>query len=84
MLERLRDIADRHAEVERLLSLPETVSDPSAMQRLGREYSDLQSVVDLWKEYDSASRALEQARSIAEDPSDPEMQELAASEATEL
>jgi peptide chain release factor 1 len=54
------------------------------MQRLGREYSDLQRVVDLWKSYDRASRALDQARSIAEDPSDPEMQELAAAEAQEL
>jgi peptide chain release factor 1 len=84
MLNRLREIAGRHAEVERLLALPETSADPSAMRRLGQEYSDLQSVVDLWKRYEIASEDLEQARSLLNDSSDPEMQDLAKAEVAEL
>ena len=84
MLSRLQEIADRHAEVERLLSLPETSQDPNAMRRLGREYSELQKIVDLWHEYDSASKALEQAQSILAEETDPEMLDMATAEVSEL
>lgn len=84
MLSRLSEIADRHAEVERLLSLPETAQDPNAMRRLGREYSDLQNVVDLWREYESASKDLDQARSLLVDETDEEMIDMARAEISEL
>jgi peptide chain release factor 1 len=84
MLSRLQEIADRHAEVERLLSLPETSQDPNAMRRLGREYSELQKIVDLWREYDSASKALEQAQAILAEETDPEMLDMATAEVSEL
>ena len=81
---RLGEIADRHAEVERLLSLPETSQDVGAMRRLGREYSDLQHVVDRWREYESASKALEEARTILSEETDPEMLDMVGIESDEL
>lgn len=84
MLSRLGEISDRHAEVERLLSLPETSQDVNAMRRLGREYSDLQKVVDLWHEYESSSKALDEAKSILSDETDGEMLDMARAEITEL
>lgn len=84
MLKKLSEIADRHKEVERLLALPETAAKPNAIQRLGREYSELQDVVDLWNEYEQVSQALEQARQIVGESDDPEMQELARAEVSEL
>jgi peptide chain release factor 1 len=84
MLSRLQEIADRHAEVERLLSLPETSQDPNAMRRLGREYSELQKIVDLWHEYDSASKTLEQAQAMVAEETDPEMLDMASAEVSEL
>jgi peptide chain release factor 1 len=84
MIDRLSEIADRHAEVERLMSLPETAADPNTIRRLGREYSELQNVVDLWKTYERLSTNLEQANSLAEDASDPDVQELARAEVEDL
>lgn len=84
MLSRLGEISDRHAEVERLLSLPETSQDINAMRRLGREYSQLQSVVDLWHEYEAASKDLEQAQAMLKDETDSEMLDMAHAEITEL
>jgi peptide chain release factor 1 len=84
MLAHLSEIANRHAEVERLLSLPETSQDVGAMRRLGREYSDLQRVVDLWREYESASKGLEEARALLYDETDPEMLDMVSLEADEL
>ncbi|MEX0762330.1 MAG: peptide chain release factor 1 [Dehalococcoidia bacterium] len=83
-LGRLRNISERHQEVERLMSQPETAADPGALRRLGREYNELQNVVDLWTEYEKAQEDLEQARSLIESESDPEVLELAKSEAAEL
>ncbi|MDA1296462.1 MAG: peptide chain release factor 1 [Chloroflexi bacterium] len=84
MLARLGEISDRHAEVERLLSLPETAQDAGAMRRLGQEYSDLQRVVDLWHEYESASKALDEARNLIAEETDPEMLDMAGAEASEM
>lgn len=84
MLARLGEIADRHAEVERQLSLPETSQDVGAMRRLGREYSDLQRIVDLWREYESASKDLEEARTLLSDETDTEMLDMVGVEAAEL
>lgn len=84
MLSRLGEISDRHAEVERLLSLPETSRDTNAMRRLGREYSELQNVVDLWREYETASKDLEQAQAMLKDETDSEMLDMAQAEITEL
>ena len=84
MLNRLGEIAERHSEVERLLSLPETAQDSNAMRRLGREYSDLQNVVNLWKEYELINDALEQAQSIVSDETDPELLDMARAEILEL
>ncbi len=84
MLNRLGEIAERHVEVERLLSLPETSQDTNAMRRLGREHSELQSVVDLWREYESASKDLKQARSLLDDETDAEMLDMARAEISQL
>lgn len=84
MLARLGEIADRHTEVERLLSLPETSQDVGAMRRLGREYSDLQNVVDLWREYELVSKSLDEARTILSEETDPEMLDMVGIESSEL
>ena len=56
---RLKEIAERHGEVEHLMSQPETASDPNAIRKLGREYSQLQHVVELWNQMTSAQTNLE-------------------------
>lgn len=81
---RLKEIADRHGEVERLMSQPETASDPNAIRRLGREYSQLQHVVGLWNEMTSAQSELEGAEEMIAEEDDPEVLEMANAEADEL
>ena len=66
------------------MSLPETAAQPNALRRLGREYAELQHVVDLWSEYDRANQSLEEAHGLAETESDPEVVDLARAEAREM
>ena len=84
MEDRLKEIADRHSEVERLMSLPETASDPNAIRRLGREYSQLQHVVALWNDMTRAQSDLEGAEEMIAEEDDPDVLEMANMEAEEL
>lgn len=81
---RLREIADRHKEVQHLMSQPETASDPNAIRKLGREYSQLQHVVELWNDMTHTQSNLEGAREIIAQESDPEVLEMAKDESKEL
>ena len=66
------------------MSLPETAAQPNALRRLGREYAELQHVVDLWSEYGRANRSLQEAHGLAETESDPEVVDLARAEARQM
>ncbi|MCH8231029.1 MAG: peptide chain release factor 1 [Chloroflexi bacterium] len=81
---RLKEIADRHREVERLMSQPETASDPNAIRRLGREYSQLQHVVELWNDMTRTRSDMEGAQEMVADEDDPEVLEMAKAEVEEL
>ncbi|MEZ4501530.1 MAG: peptide chain release factor 1 [Dehalococcoidia bacterium] len=65
MLERLAEIEARFEEVTRLLGDPEVVSDHRRMAELGRERSQLEQVVALFREYRDSATALEDARAMA-------------------
>ncbi|MDP6056853.1 MAG: peptide chain release factor 1 [Dehalococcoidia bacterium] len=81
---RLKEIADRHGEVERLMSQPETASDPNAIRRLGREYSQLQHIVELWNEMTNAQTEFDGAQEMIAEEKDPEVLEMANLEADDL
>lgn len=84
MEDRLKEIADRHSEVEWLMSQPEIASDPNAIRRLGREYSQLQHVVELWNDIMRAQSDMEGAREMLADEDDAEVLEMARAEVDEL
>jgi peptide chain release factor 1 len=81
---KLKDIQERHREVERQMALPETVSSPGALKKLGREYNKLQRLVDLTSKYDKAERGLHETNSLLQSETDPEVITLAKQEAAEL
>ncbi len=81
---RLKEIADRHSEVEHMMSQPETASDPNAIRRLGREYSQLQHVVELWNDVTRTRSDMEGAQEMVADEDDPEVLEMAKAEVEEL
>jgi peptide chain release factor 1 len=81
---KLRAVAERQREVERLMALPVTVSDPGALKRLGREYNQLQRFVGLFSKYEKAEESLRQTRQLIEAERDPEVLQLAKSEVEEL
>ncbi|MCW5937279.1 MAG: peptide chain release factor 1 [Fimbriimonadaceae bacterium] len=81
MLEKLDEIEERYAEIERQLQDPEIVTKPSELQRLGKARAEIADLVDVIRQFKRARKELEETNALM---ADPEMREMAAMEAEEL
>ena len=77
MLEKLKQIGERYAELERKMAEPEYYSDVDAYARLARELKELAPLAQAVREYKRCERDMEEARGLF---SDPEMGEMAREE----
>ena len=73
----LKAAADRQAELEAQMSIPEILADRHKMQRLGREYSRISALVRLRDEFDAVIDEIKDAETIIDEESDSEMLEMA-------
>ncbi|MBN1307174.1 MAG: peptide chain release factor 1 [Chitinispirillaceae bacterium] len=78
--ERLGGLLDRHKELETLLALPETLADPSLVEKLGREYNGINRNLPVYKQYLSVSGNIEEAKDILRGETDPDLVRLAGEE----
>ena len=74
---RLAQLAARFDEVEALLSREDATGDLDQYRRLTRERSELEPVVELWREHAAVGRAIGEARELL---ADADMRELAEGE----
>ena len=77
MFERLDNIVAKYNELKEELTRPEVLADYNKLKDLSKEQSDLEEIVLKYEEYKTASGALEEAKSLV---NDPEMHEIAESE----
>ncbi len=82
MLEKLKAIEERYEELER--QLMEVGEDYQRAAELGKERSDLETLVTAIRRYRQALSDLAEARAMLEEERDPDMRELAALEVEEL
>jgi len=81
MQNRLDEIQARYFEIEKLMSQNEIASDPNSIRKLGREYSQLQVIVDLWSDINQSEKNLNETKEIIKEETDPEVIEMAREEA---
>ena len=81
MWESLNKIARRYEEVTAMLFDPGTYGDFEKTKALSREQKELQPAAEAWGEYLAAQNAMEEARSLLDDP---EMREYAQEELSRL
>ncbi|MGD8932229.1 MAG: peptide chain release factor 1 [Chromatiales bacterium] len=74
---KLEQIAERFEEITALLADPETQQNQNLFRDLGREYAQLEPVVETFRRYRKAESDIETAREMLDDP---EMAELAKEE----
>lgn len=83
MIEKLAGIEARYNELESLLADPDVVADYEQVVKYSKERSDLQQIVEAFREYQRQQEELEGARAMLKED-DAEMRELAKLEIDEL
>jgi peptide chain release factor 1 len=81
---KLAEVADQYDDLQARFSLPETMSDPDAMRRLGRELARLEPVVAAYRQLEEARRELEGARELRDAETDDDMRAMARDEIDRL
>ena len=85
MFENLNDIAEKRVSLEMQLSDPDVVSDQKKYQKLVREHSHVVKLDELYNQYCTVCRDLEENEEILRNEGeDPELAELARAETQEL
>ncbi len=77
MFERLDNILQKYEELKIELTKPEVLNDYNKLKTLSKEQSDLEEIVNKYNEYKETEKALEDDKSLLDDP---EFKEMAESE----
>ena len=80
---KLETLADRHQELEGLLSESSTIADQDRFRDLSREYAQIGPIANAYAAYVKAGRDLAEAREMAQS-GDPELRALAESEVEDI
>jgi len=76
MFDKLDDLLRRFEEIMNELSEPEVTSNQERFRALMKEQSDLQPLVDAYKEYKSCKQNIDDSLAMLEEESDEEMREM--------
>ena len=83
-LEKLFPAENRYREIEQLMTLPEVTSDGKRYTALVKEYNSLTPIVEKYREYKDAQRALEEATELRDDTTlERDLRDLAEEECIE-
>ncbi|TAH49967.1 MAG: peptide chain release factor 1 [Chloroflexota bacterium] len=74
----------RYDDLHKMMEDPAVSTNPTRLREITREVSDIEPMVEKYREYLTTSRALEHTLELARDESDLEMRELAQAEAEQL
>ena len=76
MFDKLEDLLIRFDEVLNELGEPGVTDDPEHFQKLMKEQSELQPIVDAYKEYKNCKETIQDSLSMLEEEKDEEMREM--------
>ena len=83
MFDKLEDLLHHYEELMNTLSEPDVANDPNRFRKLMKEQSDLQPIVEAYKEYKQCKQNIEDSLAMLEEENDEEMRELAKEELNE-
>ena len=79
MFEKLKLMKERFAYLTDEISKPEVIADRELWQKLVKEHSDLETVIEKYDEYLAAEKSFEEAKELLSS-GDDELKELAKAE----
>ncbi|MBQ1275740.1 MAG: peptide chain release factor 1 [Flavobacteriales bacterium] len=77
LLEKLEGLKTRFDEVSDLIIQPDVIADQKRYMDLGRQYKQLEKIMEVYKRYKTALDNIEEAREIIREGGDAEMVEMA-------
>ena len=80
MFENLQELENKYQELTKSISDPEVIADQESWRKMIKEQSDLEPIVEKYREYKKTESELEEAKELMKDP---EMKELAEEEMLE-
>ncbi len=83
MFDKLEDLLIRLEEILSELNEPGVANDPARFQKLMKEQSELQPIVDAYKEYKECQQTVEDSLMMLDEESDEEMREMLKEELSE-
>ena len=83
ILQKLDGLEARYEEVTTLITDPSVIADQQRFVKLTREYKDLGDIMAIRKRYISCLKAIDEAKDIIMNESDPEMKEMAREQLSE-
>ncbi len=83
MFDKLEDLLIRFEELLNELNEPTVANNPARFQKLMKEQSDLQPIVEAYQEYKNCKQTVEDSLSMLEEESDDEMREMLKEELNE-
>ena len=81
---KLSALVSRFEELNRLMAQPETLNDPALLQRYGREYASLNTVVQAYQALQAVRQQIAETEQMLDEGLDEEMRGLASDELTQL
>jgi len=84
LLSRLEGLSGRFEEVSTLITDPAVIADMKRFVKLNKEYHDLEKIVAARNEYKLALDHLNEAKTLLDTESDPEMREMAKAEIDDI
>lgn len=84
LLDKLADLEVRFKEISTLITDPAVIADMKRYVKLNKEYSDLERIVALKKQYKNTLDNIEEAKAVISSETDPEMLEMAKAEFADL
>lgn len=84
MFEKLNFIEEKYESLGHKVADPEVIADHSTWLKLSKEYAELSSVVEKYREYKEVQEGIAESKEIISDGDDPEFVEMAKMELSEL
>jgi peptide chain release factor 1 len=80
MLDKLEDVEKRYIELTEKISHPEVIARQDEWRKLTKEHASLQEIVSHFRQYKKTLKELDDSKSLLQDNTDKEMEELIKNE----
>ncbi len=84
MLDKLKNIEERYDQLTEKLMDPEVINDSNKLREYSKEQSDLQPIVEKFRQYQEIRQQIDEAKTMIEEETDEEVVEMAQEELDEL